>query len=224
MPCRRRAGGCGLAVSPISAARPRPRRGLGFLGAHARRRQAALAAQHLAGQAHIGLRAGGAEVVEQDRLAVARRLGDADVAGDDGLVDLVAEEAARVGGDQVGEVVAAVEHGQHDPLQHQRRVEAAFDDVDRAHELADALEREELALKRHQHGIGGDQGVQSEQAEAGRTIDEDEGVGRMVRCVGAQGVAKTKFAAALCRPVRSRRQPDRARLEQRRDWASRSGA
>ena len=107
---------------------------------------------------------------------MAGRFGDADVAGDDGFVDLVAEEAAGIGGDQVGQVVAAVEHGQHDSLQAQAGVEAAADEVDGAHDLADAFQGEELALQRDQDGVGGHQAVQGEQAEAGRAVDQDVGV------------------------------------------------
>ena len=40
-------------------------------------------------------------MVQQHRLAMAWRLGDADVAGDDGVIDCIAEEAAGVGGDQI---------------------------------------------------------------------------------------------------------------------------
>ena len=38
---------------------------------------------------------------------------------------------------------------------------------------ADALERQELGLQRHQHGIDGDQRVQRDQAERRRAVDQD---------------------------------------------------
>ena len=43
----------------------------------------------------------------------------------------------------------------------------------RADEIGKPFEREVLAVQRNQHGVGGDERVQREQAERGRTVDED---------------------------------------------------
>src|SRR5688572_14038583 len=59
---------------------------------------AALALDDLGRELDVGLTAGAVEIVEQDRLAVRRRLGHANVARDDRLVDLGAEEGADVVG------------------------------------------------------------------------------------------------------------------------------
>ncbi len=45
--------------------------------------------------------------------------------------------------------------------------------LDGGAERADAFQRQELGLQRHQHGIDGDQRVQGHQAERGRAIDQD---------------------------------------------------
>ena len=89
--------------------------------AHARAWRSARA-QDLARELDIGLRARAAEVVQEHRQAVRGRLGDPHVARDDGVVDALAEEAAHVGRDLLGEVVAAIEHGQHHALHLEQRV------------------------------------------------------------------------------------------------------
>src|SRR5208282_2286137 len=126
--------GSGIALSSPRSAdrpRPRPRRLAGSLMPRPRsRRQRPLAAQHLARQMDIGLGARAVEIVEQHRLAVRRRLGDAHVARDHGLVNLGAEMLAHIGRDHVGQVVALVEHGQHHALDFEARIEAVLDPLD----------------------------------------------------------------------------------------------
>ena len=58
-----------------------------------RRTHPPLALDHLGGELNVGLAAGAAIIVEQHRLAVRRRLGHPHIARDDGLVDLLAENA-----------------------------------------------------------------------------------------------------------------------------------
>ena len=65
----------------------------------------------------------------------------------------------------VAEAVARVEHGQQQPLDRQRRVQAFADQVDGFQQRAQALERVVLTLQRHEHGIGRRQPVDREQAE-----------------------------------------------------------
>ena len=63
-------------------------------------------------------------------------------------------------------------------------------------ERADALERQELGLQRHQHGIDGDQRVQSHEAERGRAVDQDGGPARARVVAGrVEGVGQAMLAA-----------------------------
>ena len=108
---------------------------------------------------NVGLGAGTVQIVQQNRLAVARRLRDTHVAWDHRTVDAVAQVAPDVFGHEVAEVVAAVVHCQNDPLQRQGRVERPPDPLDGAQKVAETFECVELRLQRHQHGVRSDQGV-----------------------------------------------------------------
>src|SRR5712691_6247418 len=79
-----------------------------------RRAQSLRALDELRGERQGRLAADALEVVEQHRLALRRRLRHPNIARDDGLVDLLAHEAAHVGHYLTGKVVARVVHGQHD--------------------------------------------------------------------------------------------------------------
>src|ERR1700684_668281 len=97
-------GSGGVFSSPSSADRPRPRPRFlagSFIPPSTSRRQRPLAAQQLARQMDIGLGARAVEIIEQHRRAVRRRLGDAYIARDHGLVNLGAEMFAHIGRDQV---------------------------------------------------------------------------------------------------------------------------
>jgi hypothetical protein len=111
-------------------------------------------------------------IVDQRRQTVRRRLRDADVARDHRVVNLIAEMAAHVGGDQVAQIVAAVIHRQQYPLQREARVERPLHPLDRAHQLRQALECVELALQRHEHPVGRDQRVDRQQVQRRRAIDQ----------------------------------------------------
>ena len=111
-------------------------------------------------------------IVDQRRHAVARRLGQADVARDHRVEHDLAEAGADIVGDLDGQIVAPVEHGQRDAEDRQLGIEAGADPLDRLQQLAEPLEREEFGLQRHQDRIGGDQRVDGQQAERGRAIDQ----------------------------------------------------
>src|SRR5215217_4842610 len=64
------------------------------------------AADHLPRETHVGGRAARLHVVEQDRLAVARRLGQAHVAWNCGLEDLFLEEFPDVPSDLLRQIRA----------------------------------------------------------------------------------------------------------------------
>ena len=150
-------------------------------------------------ESQIGFAADTLEVIDQDRLAVGWRLGDTDIPRNDCLVHFAAHELAHVGDNLIGEIVARIVHGQHDAVDRQCRVERALDLFDRLQKLRQAFKREELALQRHQNGIGGRHRIDREQIERRRTIDQDVGeivIARSaVEC--AQCIAKTKGAVAL---------------------------
>ena len=73
-------------------------------------------------------------------------------------------------------------------LRVERRGRHALDGAD---QMTDAFECEELALERHQHRVGGYQGIQGEQAEAGRAIDQDEVVWQAIGLVAGEGPRAT---------------------------------
>ena len=54
-----------------------------------------------------------------------------------------------------------------------RGVGKLSDSVDGVHELRDAFQGEEFALDRDEDGIGGDQGVEGQEVEGGRAIDQN---------------------------------------------------
>src|ERR1700722_9623389 len=104
--------------TPRSASRsraPRPRFFAAMpkcsLSVHVRRCGCALAPQHLAGKSEIGDRAARFAIVQIDRLAMTRRLGQPDVSRNNRTQQLVAEMFAELRGYIVGEIVAHVVHG-----------------------------------------------------------------------------------------------------------------
>ena len=119
-------------------------------------------------------RALGLLVIGDGGLAVARRLGQAHVARDHGLIDLFAEELAHFVHDLIGQLRAAVVHGHDDALHGQRRVQALVAHFDAAHEVGNALERVVFALHRDEHAVGRDECVDCQQLERWGAVDEDE--------------------------------------------------
>src|SRR3989344_1775584 len=81
------------------------------------------AAQHLAREREIGLRALGLHVVADHRLAVRGGLGQPDVAWDHGAIELVAEMRLELCRYLVVEIVARVVHGTQQPLDLKRRIQ-----------------------------------------------------------------------------------------------------
>jgi hypothetical protein len=119
---------------------------------------------------------------------------DADIAGDDRLIHRVPKEAAGIGGNQVGQVVPAIVHGQHDALETECRIEAALHHLDGPDQSADPFKGVEFALERHKHGVRRDQAVQSEKPEARRAVDQDEAEVTGAIAQGRQGIAEAVFA------------------------------
>ena len=75
--------------------------------------------------------------------------------------------------DLVGQLGPGVVHDEHDGADLQRRVQVLLDQVDVAQELTESFERVVLALDRHQDLGGRRQGVDRQQPERGRAVDED---------------------------------------------------
>ena len=156
-----------------------------------------VAGEEFEGQLAVGFGAAGPGVVERDGLAVAGGFGEADVARDGGLEELVAEERLEIFGDLLGEVGAVVEHGEDDAFEGEAGVEGLGDAVEGAHQLGDAFEGEVLGLHGDEEAVGGDEGVEGEEIERRGAIEDDEGV------VGADGL--DGVAEACTRGGRGRR-------------------
>ena len=124
------------------------------------------------GELHVRLRPRTAKVVQQHRHAMGRRLGHAHVARNHRVVDTLAEEAAHVRGYLLSKVVAPIEHGEQDALDLEVGIEGAAYAIDRPQQQAEAFQREELALQRHQDRLGGDQCIDRQQAQRRRTVDQ----------------------------------------------------
>jgi hypothetical protein len=115
-----------------------------------------LIGENLLGQLDVALGAPRADVIEEDGLAVAGSLGEADASRDYGAEDLFGKKLPQVVGDLAGEVGAVIVHGEQDAFDGQRGVEGIADMIDGIHEFGDAFEGEELALDGDQDGVGGD--------------------------------------------------------------------
>ncbi len=127
----------------------------------------------LAGKAHVILRPGGDDVVENDRLAVPRRLGEAHIPGDGGLVDLIAEVGPYLVGDLARQIQAAVVHGQQYTGDLQLFVQMPLDEPDRVEQLAQTLQGVVFALNGDEDGVGRRQGIECQQAQRRRAVEDD---------------------------------------------------
>ena len=83
------------------------------------------------------------------------------------------KNCAHVGRDLLAEIRALVEHREQHAFDVERRVERGAHAAHRADEIGEPFEREVFAVQRNQHGVGGDERVQRQQAERRRTVDED---------------------------------------------------
>src|SRR5579872_4988238 len=128
----------------------------------------------LASELEVGLRAAGADVVEQNGLTEARGFGKADVAGNGGLKDLRAEVLAQILGDLAAEVGALVELIEEDALDTKLGIPASLDGLNGFEELGDTLEGEVLALHGDDDGVGRDEGIEVEEIESRGAIEDDE--------------------------------------------------
>jgi hypothetical protein len=137
---------------------------------------ALLMGEDLFGEFDVTFGSARAGVVGEDRFAETGRLGQADAAWNHRSKNLVPEELLKVGFHLAGQVGAVVEHGQQNALDAQGVLKGVADPVYGVHEFGNALKGEELALDGDDHGIGGDQGIQREEVEGRRAVDENETV------------------------------------------------
>ena len=140
-----------------------------------------LAPDHLAGERQIRERAAGFLVVKERRPAEGWRLGEPDVARDDGAEHFFAEVRDQLRAHLVREVVAGVEHRAQHSLDRELGIGGLADLVDGVEQRREPFERVVLALHRDQHAVGGDEGVHGEHVERRRTVDEDDVEGLALR-------------------------------------------
>src|SRR5262249_12739356 len=95
--------------------------------------------QDLLGEFEIGERSRGAKVVEHDRLAVTRRLGEPDVSGDDRGEDLAAEMLLDFASYLGGETRPSIEHCEHDTFDPQRRIQSFANETDCSQYVSQSL-------------------------------------------------------------------------------------
>src|SRR5208337_2982647 len=112
-------------------------------------------------------------VIEENRFAETWCLGQANIARYYSGEDLVTEEIPQIVADLVREIGAFVEHGEEDSLHRQVLVVKAPNANQRVEKLGDPLQREVLALYRHDNGIRRHERVQGKQVEGWRTVQED---------------------------------------------------
>src|SRR6266576_980340 len=119
-------------------------------------------------------------------------LAEAYVARDNGLERLLRIARANLLRNLERQRQPRIEEGQDDAADLQAWVELALDELRRVRQRAEALERVVLALDRDQHVLRRHQGVDGEQAEGWRAVDDDVVVAH-AQCL--ERVEKPAFAA-----------------------------
>mmetsp|Transcript_647 Transcript_647/g.1346 ORF Transcript_647/g.1346 Transcript_647/m.1346 type:complete len:319 (-) Transcript_647:392-1348(-) len=133
---------------------------------------------HLLGEVDKRLSALGGRVEHHAGQAVAGRLGQAHIAGDDGVEHLVAEVGLELVADLLLQRDARVEHHAQQADDLQVRVQVGVDLLDGVDQVGQAFEGEVLALHRHDHAVGAAQAVEREHRQRRRAVDQDEVVVR----------------------------------------------
>ena len=108
---------------------------------------------------------------------MAGRLGNAHRARHGRAEDELAEVPTHLVRDVRREPGPAVDHRQDHAADREPRVQPRADELDRADQLRQPLERVVLGLHRDEHAVRGRQRVDGQRAEGGRAVDEDEPVG-----------------------------------------------
>ena len=69
---------------------------------------------------------------------------------------------------------AAVEHGDYEAFDSERRIDSVLDQANGLEQLAKAFQGKELRLDGDYHGVGGSQGIDGDQPEGRGAVDDDE--------------------------------------------------
>src|SRR5208337_192383 len=112
-------------------------------------------------------------VVEKNRFAETWRLGQTNIARYHSRENLSTEEIPQIVTDLMRKIGALVEHGKEDSLHRQVPVVEAANANQSVEQLGNPLQREVLALHRHDNGIRRYERVQGEQVKGWRTVKED---------------------------------------------------
>ena len=102
------------------------------------------------------------------------------------------------------------------PWMREIRIERALDLLDRLQQLAEALEGEELALQRHQDRMRGRHGVDGQEVQRRRAVDQDIGIvsvaTRLLVAACGESLPKPESAVGLLRDL----ELDTEKVERRR--------
>src|SRR5579883_2618326 len=165
LPLSTRVGCCAAITSEapeISASRPRPRPNFGLATCH-----------YLLGQRAVRDGAWGCGIVIEDRLAKARCLAQAHVAVNNGLEDLFRKVIAHLAHDLAGQPGAGIKHRQHHAGNVESGIQFVLHNLDRVQQMRQALQGQILALDRNDQAVRRHQRVDGQQAQRGRTIDNN---------------------------------------------------
>jgi len=147
--------------------------------------------QDFLGEFEVAFSATGARIIEDGRFAVAGSFGEADIAGNAGVVEELAEERLEFAGYALGEIGAVIVHGENDAFDKEAGIESLTDAFDGIEELADAFEGKILGLHGDEDRVGGDEGVEGEQVERGGAIEDENSE---LAANGLECVAEAIFA------------------------------
>ena len=201
-------------VEQLRLSRPRRRRGPRGRG-RGRGGASSGALDKLHRHLPVGLRAGRAAVVGDRGEPVARRLGEAHRAGHGRGEDEVAEVASGARARPRPRAACARRPSSAGSRRRRARgLSRALDEVDRAEELREALERVVLRLHGHEHAVGGGERVDGQRAERRRAVEEDEAVrlaSRRRERVGEVPLAALERREVDASPPRARPSPGRGR-------------
>ena len=124
-------------------------------------------------QSHVVLGAVAIAAVLEDVLAFDGRFGQRHVVADDRLEHLVAERILDQLGHTLVERLTSVELGDDDAANLQRRVQAFPDSGDHVRDLGHAAHGEELGLNGDNQIVSCGEGVECQQTQRGRAVDQD---------------------------------------------------
>ena len=110
----------------------------------------------------------------KDAPVVARSSRQSDITGNTRTEDLAIEMVFDFLRDRMSEGELVIEHGQEESRESGLGETPLIEVVQAFENLAEAFHSVVFALDRNQNGIGGDQSVDGENRETGRTIDEHE--------------------------------------------------